>query len=201
MAQESEIIESLPLMRRRRLLGYAVPLINTPLLLYNLYSVYVHFQQGMSVGDSRFVEDIIVILSALFMSFAIPYMFPVYKSVYRMNENGLQISRLLKGRVEIPYSKIDRAEVFIRETPKISDDAKEYAVDSSRDLRKSGFKFQDYTNNEDIIMNLFSGQKIYMVSPSKPKTLLKKLKRRNKKLSAKIVELHDRGKRIQELGK
>jgi hypothetical protein len=41
---------------------------------------------------------------------------------------------------------------------------------------------------------------IYMLSPSKPKTLLKELKRRNKKLSARIVELTRRGKRIQDLG-
>mgnify|MGYP006293060163 FL=1 len=183
------------------MLGYAIPLINGPLILYNLYTMYIHFQQGMAIGDSQFVEDLVVIISALFMSFVIPTLFPVYKSTYKLGKNSVILSRFLKGKVEIGYKEIDRAEVFIRETPEISEDAKEYALDSSRDLRKSGFKFKDFTNNEDIIMNLFSGQKIFMISPAKPKALLKKLKKRNKKLTAKIVELNERGKRIQELGK
>jgi hypothetical protein len=201
VAQETEEIESLPLMQRRRMLGYAIPLINGPLILYNLYTMYIHFQQGMAIGDSQFVEDLVVIISALFMSFVIPTLFPVYKSTYKLGKNSVILSRFLKGKVEIVYKEIDRAEVFIRETPEISEDAKEYALDSSRDLRKSGYKFKDFTNNEDIIMNLFSGQKIFMISPAKPKALLKKLKKRNKKLTAKIVELNERGKRIQELGK
>lgn len=201
MAQETEEIESLPLMQRRQILGYAIPLVNGPLILYNLYTMYIHFQQGMAIGDAQFVEDLIVIISALFMSFAIPTIFPVYKSTYKLGSKGVILSRFLKGKIEIGYKEIDRAEVFIRETPEISEDAKEYALDSSRDLRKSGFKFKDFTNNENIIMNLFSGQKIFMISPAKPKSLLKNLKKRNKKLTAKIVELNERGKRIQELGK
>ncbi len=39
-----------------------------------------------------------------------------------------------------------------------------------------------------------------MISPVKPKVLLKELKRRNRSFTAKIVELTSRGKRIQELG-
>jgi hypothetical protein len=188
-------------MQRRRILGYAIPLVNGPLILYNLYTMYTHFQQGMAIGDAQFVEDLIVIISALFMSFAIPTIFPVYKSTYKLGRKAVILSRFLKGKVEIDYKEIDRAEVFIREAPEISEDAKEYALDSSRDLRKSGFKFKDFTNNENIIMNLFSGQKIFMISPAKPKSLLKNLKKRNKKLTAKIVELNERGKRVQELGK
>lgn len=38
-----------------------------------------------------------------------------------------------------------------------------------------------------------------MISPEKPKSLVKELKSRNRKLTAKIVELHSRGKRVKEL--
>jgi hypothetical protein len=201
LANDVEEIESLPLMQRRRILGYAIPLINGPLVLYNFYTLLIHFREGMTLGDAQFVEDLFVIISALIISLVVPLIFPVYKSQYKMGKNGVILSRFLRSQIRIPFKEIDRVEIFIRETPKISDDAKEYALDSSSNLRKSGFKFKDFTNNEDIIMNLFSGQNIYMISPAKPKTILKKLKRRNKKLTAKIVELNERGKKIQELGK
>ena len=98
------------------------------------------------------------------------------------------------------YGEIDRAEVYIRLDEKISEDAKNYAMDASTNYRKSGFKFKDYTNSEDKIMNLFVGLNIFMISPEKPKVLLKDIKKRNRKFSAKLVELTSRGKRIQELG-
>ena len=112
----------------------------------------------------------------------------------------MSLSRFLRGRKVLPYREIDRAEVYLRLDEKISDDAKKYAMDASANYRKSGFKFKDWTNAEDKIMNLFVGLDIYMISPEKPKTLLRDLKRRNKSFTAKIVELTTRGKRIQELG-
>jgi hypothetical protein len=48
-------------------------------------------------------------------------------------------------------------------------------------------------------MNLFVEKDIYMLSPEKPKILLKEIKRKNKKLSARIVELTRRGPRVQDL--
>jgi hypothetical protein len=161
----------------------------------------INLQQGMTFADSGFVEDIILILGALFMIIGLPRFLPLYQSIYQMTETGIKITRFMKPRVEIPYEHIERAEVFIKKTPLISKDARTYLLDSTSNLRKSGFKLIDYTNNEDIIMNLFVAQKIYIISPFKPKTLLKDLKRKNNKLTAKIVELHERGKRIQELGK
>ena len=54
-------IESLPLIQRRRMLGYLVPAVNIPLFLYNVYQTYVHLQMGMLVGSQTFWEDIIVL--------------------------------------------------------------------------------------------------------------------------------------------
>ena len=76
---------------------------------------------------------------------------------------------------------------------------KKYAVDESQRLSKTGFKFKDFTNSEQNIMNMMVEDKIYMISPEKPKSLVKELKSRNGKLTAKIVELHRRGKRVREL--
>lgn len=192
-------IQSLPLMQRRKLLGYLIPAFNVPLFLYNLYQTYLHFQDGMVVGSSVFWEDFIVLASTLFLTIVIPRFFPVYQSKYYLESDRLELKRLLRKTENIRYREIDRVEVYIRVDEEISKSATEYATDQSALLRKSGFKFIDYTNAEDIIMNIFSEKSIYMISPAKPKTLLKELKRRNKRLTARIVELTQRGKRIQDL--
>ena len=192
-------IESLPLIQRRRLLGYLVPTINIPLFLYNVYQTYVHIQTGMIAGSQLFWEDTIVLASTLFLTIAIPRFFPVYTSKIYLRDNAMELKRTLRKPVEIRYREISRVEVYIRVDEEISKDATEYATDQSAILRKSGFKFVDYTNAENIIMNLFVDKSVYMISPKKPKTLLKELKRRNKKLTARIIELTQKGKRIQEL--
>ena len=198
--REGEEIPTTELVMRRRLLGYLIPAFNMPLFGYNLYQTYLNVKGGMNMNSLAFVEAAFVTLSSLFLALAIPWFFPVYKSTYRLGAEGLTITRALKRKVVLPYRDIDRAEVFMRVDKEISEEAKKYAMDSSSTYRKSGFKFKDYTNTEDTIMNLFVGLDIYMISPSKPKTLLRDLKKRNKKFSAKIVELTQRGKRIQELG-
>lgn len=195
-----EDILSLPLMQRRRILGYAIPAVNLPLFLYNFYVIAVHFQEGMPIGSSMFWEDLIVLFLTAFLTYYIPQFFPVYFSKYSHTKEGLSIKRLIRKDVIIPYRAIDRAEVYLRVDAEIDEEAKKYATSQAETLRKSGFKFKDYTNSDQIILNIFVEKNIYMLSPSKPKALLKELKRRNKKLSARIVELTRRGKRIQDLG-
>jgi hypothetical protein len=192
-------IKSLPLIQRRKLLGYLVPAVNIPLFLYNVYQTIQHFQTGMVIGSQIFWEDIVVLISTLFMTIAIPRFFPVYQSKYYLKGNALEMKRLLRKTVSIAYKDIDRVEVYIRADEEISKESTEYATDQSALLRKSGFRFIDYTNAEDVIMNLFVEKTIYMISPEKPKVLLKELKRNNKRLTARIVELTQRGKRIQDL--
>lgn len=193
-------IPSLPLVQRRKLLGYMIPAFNLPLFLYNVYQIAVHFQEGMLIGSQMFWEDFIVIVSTGFLTYSIPKFFPVYASRYSHKSDGLSIKRLLHKEVFIPYKSIDRVEVYLREDKEISQRATEYATEQSSILRKSGFKFKDYTNSDVTIMNLFVEKDIYMLSPEKPKALLKELKRKNKKLSARIVELTSRGQRVQDLG-
>ena len=195
-----EDIQSLPLMQRRRILGYAIPAVNLPLFLYNFYVIAIHFQEGMPIGSSMFWEDMIVLILTGFLTYYIPQFFPVYVSKYSHTKEGLSIKRLIRKEVIIPYRSIDRAEVYLRVDNEIDEEAKKYATGQAEILRKSGFKFKDYTNSDQAILNLFVEKNIYMLSPSKPKALLKELKRRNKKLSARIVELTRRGKRIQDLG-
>ena len=195
-----EDIQSLPLMQRRRILGYAIPAVNLPLFLYNFYVIAIHFQEGMPIGSSMFWEDMIVLFLTAFLTYYIPQFFPVYFSKYSHTKEGLSIKRLIRKDVIIPYRAIDRAEVYLRVDAEIDEEAKKYATSQAETLRKSGFKFKDYTNSDQIILNIFVEKNIYMLSPSKPKALLKELKRRNKKLSARIVELTRRGKRIQDLG-
>jgi len=180
------------------LLGYMIPAVNVPLFLYNLYQMFQHYQAGLLIVPGPvFWEDIVVVFSTLFLTIAIPRFFPVYPSNYKLKQDGLEISRLLRRTTHVPYKDINRVEVYIRVDEEISKDATEYATDQSAILRKSGFRFIDYTNAENVIMNMFVGKSIYMISPTKPKSLLKELKRRNKQLTARIVELTQRGKKIQ----
>ena len=192
-------IKSIPLAQRRRLLGLLVPVVNLPLFLYNLYQTFIHIQEGLVVGSQQFWEDAIVLTLTLFITILITRFFPLYPSRYFLMGKGLTIKRFLRSTVVIPYKQIDRVEVYIRVDEETSKEATEYATDQSSILRKSGFKFNDYTNAEKKIMNLFTGKKIYMISPEKPKSLLKELKRRNRKLTARIIELTKRGKRIRDL--
>ncbi len=194
-----EDIPSLPMMQRRRLLGYAIPAVNLPLFIYNIYKIVIHFQEGMTIGSSLFWEDLVVLILTAFLTYSIPQYFPVYDSKYSHTKEGLSIKRLLRKDVLIPYRSIDRADVFIKVDETIEEAAKKYATGQAEIMRNSGFKFKDYTNSDQIILNLFVEKDIYMLSPAKPKALLKELKRRNKKLSARIVELTQRGKRIQDL--
>lgn len=192
-------IQSLPLMQRRRLLGYIIPAINMPLFVYNIYQTYNHVLDSIIVSSQIFFKDIIVLALTFFLTIFIPRFFPVYQSKYLMTKDGLVIRRLLRKTVSLKFNTINRVEVYIRVDEEISKKATQYATDQAALLRKSGFKFKDFTNSEDIIMNIFSQNFIYMISPSKPRTLLKELKRRNKRLTARIVEMTRRGKKIQNL--
>jgi len=192
-------VKSLPLAQRRRLLGLIVPIINLPLFLYNLYQTFLHIQEGLVIGSQTFWEEVIVLTLTLLVTILITRSFPLYPSSYFLKEKGLTIKRFLRRTVVIPYKEIDRVEVYVRVDDEISKEATECATDQSATLRKSGFKFNDYTNAEKKILNLFTGKKIYMISPEKPKSLLKELKRKNRKLTARIVELTKRGKRVQDL--
>jgi hypothetical protein len=187
-------------MTKRKILGILIPLVNVPLFFWNLWQTIMEIKLGMKVNQIEFFENLLLLITTLGLSFFIPRMFPVYKTEYFLGKNSIKLSRFLRGDVKIDIKEVERVELFMRLDKEISEDAEKYAMDSSANLRKAGFKFKDYTNAEDIILNLFSGEKIYMISPEKPKTMIKELKKRNKKLSAKIVELHRRGKRIQELG-
>ena len=192
-------IPSLPLVQRRKLLGYMIPAFNLPLFMYNLYTTAIHFQEGMIIGSAMFCEDAVVLVLTAFLTYSIPKFFPVYASRYEHKSDGVSIKRLLHKEVFLQYKSIDRAEVYLRVDEEISQKSTDYATEQSTVLRNSGFKFKDYTNSDVTIVNLFVEKDIYMLSPEKPKALIKELKRKNKKLSARIVELTKRNPRVQDL--
>jgi hypothetical protein len=200
LPETGEEIPSLPLMTKRRLLGYIIPAFNLPIFGWNIYNLAAEVQGGLNPNSLAFLEELLVVFGTVFLTIIMSRYFPIYTCKYRLEPEELIINRFLKGRKALPYSDIDRAEVYIMVGDDISSDAKNYATDQAAVLRKSGFKFQDYTNAESTIMNLYVGKNIIMISPSKPRSLLKELKRRNKRFTARIVELTHRGKSIQDLG-
>ena len=187
------------MIQKRRLLGYAIPIINVPIILLNLYSVYEKLQQGLSWKTFDFAADAILIIVIFGVTVLLPNWVPVYQSTYTMNNSGLVLTRFLRRPRTVPYKSIPRVEAYIREKGEVSKEAEEYTRKNAAELRHTGFKFVDYTNDEANIVLLFTGKEIIMISPAKPKALLKSLKQRAPKLKAKIVELSARGKTIQEL--
>lgn len=201
MSKPTEVVEALPLVRKRRLLGILIPAINGPLFLINLYQTYSHLAQGMQLNTLAFLNDLFFLAITLGMSLVFPIWVPVYESKYRMEEDAFVITRLLRAKKKIPYRDIKRAEVYIRTGEEISEDALKYAKASAEKLRTSGFKFKDYTNSEESIVMLIAVDKVYLISPAKPKNVIKRLKgRKTGKFTVKIVELTSRGKNIRELG-
>jgi len=196
---QAEEVPALPLATRRRALGILIPLINMPLFTLNLYETIMMAFAGTPLNSLDFLNSAVFTLITLGLGLLLPWWAPVYQSRYSLDSSGLRISRLLKKTLVIPYKRIERAEVYIREEGKISEDADKYAKDSAANLRKTGFKFSDYTNAESNIVLLISGNKIYMMSPEKPKSFIKSLKKRAPKLTVKLVELNERGKTVQEL--
>ena len=85
------------------LLGYFIPAVNLPLFLYNVYQTVLHLQEGMVIGSQMFWEDIIVLVSTLFLTWAIPRFFPVYTSKYVLTPDGFKISRLLRKAVSYTH--------------------------------------------------------------------------------------------------
>jgi len=196
---QAEEVPALPLATRRKALGILIPLINMPLFALNLYETIVMAFAGTPLNSLDFLNSVVFTFICLGLSLLLPWWTPVYQSRYSLDGSGLRINRFLKKTLVIPYKRIERAEVYIREEGKISEEADKYAKDSAANLRKTGFKFNDYTNAESNIVLLISGNKIYMMSPEKPKSFIKSLKKRAPKLTVKLVELNERGKTVQEL--
>jgi hypothetical protein len=196
---KAEEVPALPLATRRKVLGILIPLINMPLFALNLYETIMMVFAGTPLNSLDFLNGVVFTIITLGLGLLLPWWTPVYQSRYSLDGFGLKINRFLKKTLIIPYKRIERAEVYIREEGKISEEADKYAKDSAANLRKTGFKFNDYTNAESNIVLVISGNKIYMMSPEKPKSFVKSLKRRAPKLTVKLVELNERGKTVQEL--
>jgi hypothetical protein len=199
LAEQNEPVEALPLISKRRMLGIVIPLINMPFFVFNGYRVITLYLSGAPTNSEDFVLSAIVLVTTLVLGFILPYWVPVYTSQYFLEDRGFRISRLFRRNVLLPYREIPRAEVYIRESGEVPEDAINYTKDAAEKLRKTGFSFVDFTNSEANIVLLMSGRKIYMISPAKPKAFLKSLKKRAPKLTARIVELSPQGKNIQEL--
>ncbi len=200
-ASSEEEVPALELVSRRRYLGYIIFFVNLPLLLWNLFDSYQKLAAGMRWNSSEFVSEAIIIAISLGMTFVLPYMIPVFRSRYWLTGKGLKISRFFKGTVTIPYPSIARAEIYVKNEKegKPSSEAMQYSREAASELRKSGFKFADYTNDDTAIALLISESRVYLLSPKYPKAFTQKLRKRVGKLPVKLVELTARGKRIKQI--
>ena len=201
MSGGEEEIHTLPLDKTRRILGYVVPIMNFPLLAWKIYEITTGLSLGsLKLNSVDFLNDLIMISLSLVLLILIPQFSPIYPSQYWFTPTGLKIKRTLKGTKTLAYKTITRVDLYLREEKdgKPSKEALKYTRDSINDLREAGFKFIDFTNSELRIALVFSGDKVYMITPAYPKAFVQKLKRRTGKIKERTVELTPRGKRVRE---
>lgn len=184
------------------ILGYMIPLLNLPLLGLKAYQTYVHLSSGMPINSIEFFNDVVLLGLSFSLGFILPWWAPIYESRYEVTGEGVAVKRLFRSKVTIPYSSIARAEIYVRKQPmrEVSKEALRYAKGSVQALRRSGFKFSDYTNSEEAIVLLLTEKRVYMLSPVDPQSFIKRLRRRVKRLPVKLVELTSRGKRVRDMG-
>lgn len=196
-----EAVPALELVSRRRYLGYIIFFVNLPLLLWNMFDSYQKLAAGMRWNSAEFAGEAIIIAISLGMTFVLPYMTPVFRSRYWLTDEGLKISRFLKGTVTIPYPSIARAELHVKNERdgEPSPESMQYSREAASELRRSGFKFADYTNDDATIVLLITESRVYLLSPKYPKAFAQKLRKRVGKLPVKMVELAAKGKRVRQI--
>jgi hypothetical protein len=197
---DEEAVPALPLSRRRRFLGLIAPAFNLPLLALVIYQFYVELASGAPQDPYELLTTVVLICLSFGLLFVTVRWSPVYGSRYSMAGESITIRRPLR-KVDIPYKSIARAEVYVikRSEGVIPNDAIQSARNAVDELRKSGFKFSDYTNAEDVIVLLIANDRVYMLSPENSKSFIKRLRVRVPNLPVRLVELTPRGKRAKNL--
>ena len=201
MAAREEEIPSLPLQTRRRVLGYIVPLLCLPVITWRAYSISLFLSQpSPPLSSPEFLNDLVSILFALVLLLLIPQRSPLYTNRYWLTPKGLKLTRTLKGTTILPYDTIDQLEFYIRDERqgKPSKEALQYSKDRVNERRRAGFKFIDYTNDETKIALLYTGEKIFMITPANPRVFAQKLAKRVKRLGVKTVTLTPKGTRVRD---
>ena len=116
MAARDEEIPSLPLHTQRRVLGYLVPLVSFPILIWMAYSVSLILSPpNPHLSGLELLNDLVTISFSLVLLLLIPNHSPLYTNHYWLTPKGLKITRTLKGTKILPYDTIDRLELFIRD--------------------------------------------------------------------------------------
>ena len=199
MTRQDEEIPSLPLKTRRKILGYIVPILNLPILAWKVYSIYTDLTLSGLIFNEDLVNNMITITLALVLLILVPQNSPLYVNQYWFTPIGIKLVRFLKRTKIISYESIYRLDFYIRDERKgkPSSDALQFGRDAVNELRRSGFKFSDYTNDETVIALLFSDQNVDMITPADPKKFYKTLNKRVKKLSIKTIILAFRGYRVK----
>lgn len=200
-APKDEAVPALPLIGRRKYLGYFIFAVNLPLLIWKAYEVALGLSAGTQWNSPDLLNDAILMASSLALVIVFPRWLPIYASRYWLSDTGVKVSRFLKGTVTIPYASIARAEIYIKSQKegKASKEALQHAKENADALRKSGFKFVDHTNDDEAMILLISRDKVYLLSPTYPKAFAQKLRKRVGTLPVKMMELTSRGKRTRDI--
>jgi len=199
MSSRGEIeVEALPLNRRRRAIGLLIPLFNLPVMLLTLYSMAARLLAGASPLSQDFLGDAALFLLTLSITLFLLWKAPIYSSAYKLGEEGVTLRRFPKGEAHIPYGSLERAEVYIRRErlDAIPDRAVEYARSSVTLLRDAGYRLRDYTNSDEVVVLLLTkGGEAYLLSPRDPKDFINQLRRRERRIPVRWIELTRRGRR------
>lgn len=116
LAEPSESVEAIPLLRKRRVLGIAIPLINASILAWNVYVLSDALAAGVfTLNSFEALDVLIVIAAAVLVGVLVPWWTPVYYSSYSLEAAGFSARRFMRRDLLVPYKSLDRVELYIRE--------------------------------------------------------------------------------------
>ncbi|MGD2142795.1 MAG: hypothetical protein PVH79_04885, partial [Candidatus Bathyarchaeota archaeon] len=89
MSGSVEEVPTIPLENRRRILGYVVPIMTFPLILWKVYQISTRLSSGKLQWNSiDFVNDIIILSFSLVLLLLVPNSSPLYPSSYWFAPEG-----------------------------------------------------------------------------------------------------------------
>jgi hypothetical protein len=157
---------------------------------------------GVPPFSHDFLGDAALFLLTLCVALVLLWKAPIYGSTYGLGVEGVILQRFPRGESLIPYSSLEKVEVYLRRgsLKEIPDRAVRYAKSSVTLLREAGYRLKDYTNSDEVVVLLLTrGKEVYLISPRDPNDLINQLRKRVGRLPVRWIELTRRGKRERAL--
>ena len=196
-----EEIQALSIDNTRRFLGIMLFVINVPIMLQKSYEMYTRYRAGYEWSTGELLGDLAIMVVNLVLVIYLPRILPLYPSRYALTEEGVKMTRFMRPNTLAHYKYLIRAELYIpkKGRDEANKNLQHLARTQLNEMRNSGFKQEDFTNDMQNVVLLISGDSIFALSPLYPKAFLDKLRKMKPGLPAKQIEARNSGRRESEI--